>query len=58
VAGYPPGPAQRRAYELADIKRHLESFAQKFFGSTQFKRSCIPNGPKIGSGGSLSPRGD
>jgi NAD+ synthase (glutamine-hydrolysing) len=59
AGGWPGIPAsQRRAYELADIKRHLGSFAQKFFGTTQFKRSCIPNGPKIGSGGSLSPRGD
>lgn len=48
----------RTAYGIADIKRHLESFSAKFFATTQFKRSCIPNGPKIGSGGSLSPRGD
>ena len=48
----------RNAYGIAEIKRHLASFTQKFFGSSQFKRSCIPNGPKIGSGGSLSPRGD
>jgi NAD+ synthase (glutamine-hydrolysing) len=46
------------AYALSDIKRHLESFSKKFFGASQFKRSCIPNGPKVGSGGSLSPRGD
>jgi NAD+ synthase (glutamine-hydrolysing) len=52
-----PAP-HRRAYELWEIKSHLESFSKKFFGSSQFKRSCIPNGPKIGSGGSLSPRGD
>lgn len=59
-AGGWPGipPALRRAYDIGEIKRHLGSFAQKFFGSSQFKRSCIPNGPKIGSGGSLSPRGD
>jgi NAD+ synthase (glutamine-hydrolysing) len=59
-AGSWPGvPAERRrAYGLGEIKRHLESFSKKFFGSSQFKRSCIPNGPKIGSGGSLSPRGD
>lgn len=51
-------PERRNEYSLADIKRHLGSFAAKFFGTSQFKRSCIPNGPKIGSGGSLSPRGD
>src|SRR5262249_5727554 len=49
---------KRRAYDIADIKRHLRTFLRRFFGSTQFKRSCIPNSPKIGSGGSLSPRGD
>jgi len=31
---------------------------QRFFKTSQFKRSCIPNAPKVGSGGSLSPRGD
>jgi NAD+ synthase (glutamine-hydrolysing) len=48
----------RNAYDLATIRRWLEVFVRRFFGSTQFKRSCIPNGPKVGSGGSLSPRGD
>src|SRR5690606_26990518 len=59
-AGSWPGvpPALRKAYGIGEIKGHLRSFSQKFFGSSQFKRSCIPNGPKIGSGGSLSPRGD
>jgi NAD+ synthase (glutamine-hydrolysing) len=33
-------------------------FAWRFFKTSQFKRSCIPNAPKVGSGGSLSPRGD
>ncbi len=51
-------PATRRqSYELAEIKHWLGIFLRRFF-SQQFKRSCIPNGPKIGSGGSLSPRGD
>jgi NAD+ synthase (glutamine-hydrolysing) len=59
AGGWPGVPeALRRAYDIGEIKRHLGSFAQKFFGASQFKRSCIPNGPKIGSGGSLSPRGD
>ncbi|GGI53335.1 NAD(+) synthase [Oxalicibacterium solurbis] len=48
----------RRQYELADIKKNLAIFLDRFFRQSQFKRSCIPNGPKVGSGGSLSPRGD
>ncbi|MDB5797509.1 MAG: nadE [Paucimonas sp.] len=48
----------RNAYAIADIKRNLGIFLQRFFKTSQFKRSCIPNGPKVGSGGSLSPRGD
>ena len=43
---------------LADIKRHLTTFVRRFFQTSQFKRSCAPNAPKVGSGGSLSPRGD
>jgi NAD+ synthase (glutamine-hydrolysing) len=49
---------RRRAYDLATIKKWLEVFLYRFFKTSQFKRSCIPNGPKVGSGGSLSPRGD
>ena len=45
-------------YTLADIKRHLTTFVRRFFQTSQFKRSCAPNAPKVGSGGSLSPRGD
>jgi NAD+ synthase (glutamine-hydrolysing) len=45
-------------YDLATIRRWLEVFLDRFFRTSQFKRSCIPNGPKVGSGGSLSPRGD
>jgi NAD+ synthase (glutamine-hydrolysing) len=56
---WPEGPhVQRRAYALADIKRHLRTFVTRFFKTSQFKRSCVPNAPKVGSGGSLSPRGD
>ncbi len=40
-----------------EIKRWLKLFLQRFFAN-QFKRSAMPNGPKISSGGSLSPRGD
>ncbi|WP_254062702.1 NAD(+) synthase [Caulobacter sp. S45] len=47
----------RRAYDLAEIKRWLALFLKRFFAN-QFKRSAMPNGPKITSGGSLSPRGD
>jgi NAD+ synthase (glutamine-hydrolysing) len=50
--------APRNTYSLSQIKQHLGSFLQKFFAQSQFKRSCIPNAPKVGSGGSLSPRGD
>ncbi len=51
-------PAQRNEYDLATIKKWLEVFLFRFFGISQFKRSAMPNGPKVGSGGSLSPRGD
>jgi NAD+ synthase (glutamine-hydrolysing) len=51
-----PG-AQRRAYSLAEIQHWLAIFLTRFFAN-QFKRSALPNGPKISSGGSLSPRGD
>jgi NAD+ synthase (glutamine-hydrolysing) len=48
----------RRAYSLTEIKRWLENFLFRFFAISQFKRSALPNGPKISSGGCLSPRGD
>jgi NAD+ synthase (glutamine-hydrolysing) len=56
---WPPNipPAQRRGYSLAEIKHWLGVFLRRFFVN-QFKRSTLPNGPKISSGGSLSPRGD
>jgi NAD+ synthase (glutamine-hydrolysing) len=50
--------AKQNQYTIADIKRWLSIFALRFFQLSQFKRSCIPNAPKVGSGGSLSPRGD
>ena len=57
---WPPAfPAdKRRAYELTEIRRWLEVFLRRFFAFSQFKRSAIPNGPKVSAGGSLSPRGD
>lgn len=45
------------AYTLAEIKQWLEVFLRRFF-AMQFKRDCVPDSPKVGSGGSLSPRGD
>jgi NAD+ synthase (glutamine-hydrolysing) len=45
-------------YTPAEVFDWLEVFLRRFFGESQFKRSAIPNGPKVGSGGSLSPRGD
>ena len=49
---------KRRAYTIGEIKRWLAVFIERFFEFSQYKRSCIANGPKVGSGGSLSPRGD
>jgi len=48
----------RNEYDLSTIKRWLGLFLYRFFKISQFKRSAVPNGPKVGSGGSLSPRGD
>lgn len=45
-------------YDLSTIKHWLDVFLFRFFQISQFKRSCVPNAPKVGSGGSLSPRGD
>ena len=49
---------KRNQYDLRAIKRWLNVFLYRFFKISQFKRSAVPNGPKVGSGGSLSPRGD
>jgi NAD+ synthase (glutamine-hydrolysing) len=51
------GPGARRTYDLGEVKRWMTVFLTRFFAN-QFKRSALPNGPKISSGGSLSPRGD
>jgi NAD+ synthase (glutamine-hydrolysing) len=45
-------------YDLPTIAKWLEEFLKRFFATSQFKRSAIPNGPKVSSGGALSPRGD
>jgi len=57
---WPPNvpDAARRAYDLPEIRKWLRLFLTRFFAFSQFKRSAVPNGPKISSGGSLSPRGD
>ncbi|OYW44408.1 MAG: NAD(+) synthase [Sphingomonadales bacterium 32-68-7] len=55
-AGFPE--ADKNAYDLATIRRWLESFLARFFAFSQFKRSAIPNGPKVSTAGALSPRGD
>ena len=49
---------RRHAYDLAQIRHWLEVFIRRFFGFSQFKRSALPNGPKVVAGGSLSPRSD
>jgi NAD+ synthase (glutamine-hydrolysing) len=50
--------AWRDEYPLAEIRSWLAVFAQRFYSFSQFKRSAMPNGPKVSHGGSLSPRGD
>jgi NAD+ synthase (glutamine-hydrolysing) len=59
VGEWPPGfPAERRvAYDLPAIRHWLKVFVKRFFAS-QFKRSALPNGPKVSAGGTMSPRGD
>jgi len=53
------GPADARvAYDLPTIVKWLEAFLRRFFQTSQFKRSALPNGPKVAAGGALSPRGD
>jgi NAD+ synthase (glutamine-hydrolysing) len=59
LGAWPDGPeVTRNEYSLAEIKKHLGTFLYRFFKTSQFKRSAMPNAPKVGSGGSLSPRGD
>jgi NAD+ synthase (glutamine-hydrolysing) len=57
---WPPNFPQeaRHQYTLAEIKAWLRVFLFRFFEISQFKRSAMPNGPKVISGGALSPRGD
>jgi NAD+ synthase (glutamine-hydrolysing) len=50
--------AKQVTYDLPEIRHWLETFCHRFFAFAQFKRSALPNGPKVSAGGSLSPRGD
>jgi NAD+ synthase (glutamine-hydrolysing) len=56
---WPPGfpPDRRPSYDLSEVRSWLEVFCRRFFAS-QFKRSALPNGPKVSPGGTMSPRGD
>jgi NAD+ synthase (glutamine-hydrolysing) len=60
VGAWPPHfpEARRVQYTLPEIRDWLALFLRRFFGFSQFKRSAMPNGPKVSHGGSLSPRGD
>ncbi len=60
AGAWPEGfPDEKKvAYTLPEIRSWLELFCRRFFGFAQFKRSAMPNGPKVVRGGSLSPRGD
>ena len=51
-------PERRKQYDLPIIRHWLDIFIRRFFAFSQFKRSAMPNGPKVSAGGSLSPRGD
>jgi NAD+ synthase (glutamine-hydrolysing) len=53
-----PAGLPHNRYGIADIRKWLGVFVQRFFQLSQYKRSALPNGPKVGSGGSLSPRSD
>lgn len=57
---WPPGfpEYERPSYSLKEIRHWLQVFVSRFYSFSQFKRSALPNGPKVSAGGSLSPRGD
>jgi NAD+ synthase (glutamine-hydrolysing) len=54
--GYPQD--KRPSFSLKEIRHWLQVFVQRYYSFAQFKRSALPNGPKVSHGGSLSPRGD
>lgn len=51
-------PERQVSYDLPIIRHWMKEFIKRFFAFSQFKRSAMPNGPKVSAGGSLSPRGD
>jgi NAD+ synthase (glutamine-hydrolysing) len=53
---YPEG--KKRAYSYEELRKWLGVFIARFYGQSQFKRSAVPNGPKLTSAAALSPRGD
>ena len=56
---WPDVPVDKRSeYTIGEIRHWLQIYLYRFFKLSQYKRTCVPNGPKVGSGGSLSPRGD
>ena len=55
-AGFPD--SAKVSYDVDEVVKWLEVFLKRFFGFAQFKRTAVPNGPKVAAGGSLSPRGD
>jgi NAD+ synthase (glutamine-hydrolysing) len=57
---WPPhfSASRRVGYDLKQIRHWMGVFLTRFFAFSQFKRSAMPNGPKVSAGGSLSPRGD
>ncbi|KRB36474.1 NAD(+) synthase [Microbacterium sp. Root180] len=60
AGAWPPGfpDDDRYAYDLPTVAKWLQVFLRRYFAFAQFKRSAIPNGPKVSPTGSLSPRGD
>ena len=60
AGAWPPGfpEDERYAFDRETIVRWLRVFLQRYFGFAQFKRSAVPNAPKVSPAGSLSPRGD
>ncbi|QKJ18492.1 NAD(+) synthase [Microbacterium hominis] len=60
AGAWPPGfpDDDRFDYDLATVTKWLQVFLKRYFAFAQFKRSAIPNGPKVSPAGSLSPRGD
>lgn len=60
AGAWPPGfpEEDRYAYDLPTVAKWLQVFLRRYFAFAQFKRSAIPNGPKVSPSGSLSPRGD